>query len=230
MQVIEIVKALMPDLVGALRQRLRLGIGLADHDEKIHAEFCRCVARVVHAGCNFAVEEPHSLSCRDRITVHGSLVGLTVAYVGDYNNVSRSLGEACVMLGATLALACPVGYHADDAELERVNSLGPGAVTQTHRPAEAVVGAVAVHTDSWTSMGQEAEKQERSRAFEGYSVDDALMSQAAPGAAFYHCLPAYRGLEVSFKVIDGPASRVFAQAHNRMHVARGALAFLLGVR
>lgn len=162
--------------------------------------------------------------------VHGSLVGLTVAYVGDYNNVSRSLGEACVMVGATLALACPVGYHADDAELERVNSLGPGSVTQTHRPAEAVVGAVAVHTDSWTSMGQEAEKQERSRAFEGYTVDDALMSQAAPGAAFYHCLPAYRGLEVSAEVIDGPTSRVFAQAHNRMHAARGALAFLLGVR
>ena len=162
--------------------------------------------------------------------MHGSLVGLTVAYVGDYNNVSRSLGEACVMLGATLVLGCPVGYHADDAELERLNALGPGAVTQVHRPADAVVGALAVHTDSWTSMGQEAEKQQRSQAFEGYTVDEGLMARAAPGAAFYHCLPAYRGLEVSFKVIDGPASRVFAQAHNRMHVARGALAFLLGVR
>ncbi len=162
--------------------------------------------------------------------VHGSLVGLNVAFVGDYNNVSRSLAEACASLGATLVLACPVGYHADDAELERVNALGPGAVTQVHRPAEAVVGAVAVHTDSWTSMGHEAEKQERSRAFEGYTVDTALMAQAAPEAAFYHCLPAHRGLEVSAEVIDGPASRVFAQAHNRMHAARGALAFLLGVR
>ena len=162
--------------------------------------------------------------------VHGSLAGLCVAYVGDYNNVSRSLGEACVLLGATLALACPVGYHADEAELERVNALGPGAVTQFHRPVDAVCGAVAVHTDSWTSMGQEAEKRQRSQAFEGYTVDNALMAQAAPGAAFYHCLPAYRGLEVSAEVIDGPASRVFAQAHNRMHAARGALAFLLGVR
>ena len=162
--------------------------------------------------------------------VHGSLVGLSVAYVGDYNNVSRSLGEACVMLGATLALGCPVGYHADDAELERINALGPGAVTQVHRPAEAVDGAVAVHTDSWTSMGQESEKQQRSQAFEGYTVDSALMMHAASGAAFYHCLPAYRGLEVSNEVIDGPASRVFAQAHNRMHAARAALAFLLGVR
>jgi len=162
--------------------------------------------------------------------VHGSLDGLRIAYVGDYNNVSRSLGEACVMLGATLVLACPVGYHADDSELERVNALGPGALTQVHRPAEAVVGAVAVHTDSWTSMGQEAEKQHRSQAFEGYTVDAALMAHAAPGAGFYHCLPAYRGLEVSAEVIDGPASRVIAQAHNRMHAARGALAFLLGVR
>ena len=162
--------------------------------------------------------------------VHGSIEGLSVAYVGDYNNVARSLGEACVMLGATLALGCPVGYHADGGELERLNSLGSGAVSQVHRPAEAVVGAVAVHTDSWTSMGQEAEKQARSQAFEGYTVDDALMAQAAPGAAFYHCLPAYRGLEVAAAVIDGPNSRVFAQAHNRMHAARGALAFLLGVR
>ncbi|HQZ36331.1 MAG TPA: ornithine carbamoyltransferase [Ilumatobacteraceae bacterium] len=162
--------------------------------------------------------------------VHGSLDGLRVAYVGDYNNVSRSLGEACVMLGATLALACPVGYHADEAELERLNSLGAGSVTQVHRPADAVVGAIAVHTDSWTSMGQEAEKQQRAVAFEGYTVDGALMAHAGPGAAFYHCLPAYRGLEVSADVIDGPASEVFAQAHNRMHAARGALAFLLGVR
>lgn len=162
--------------------------------------------------------------------VHGSLVGLSVAFVGDYNNVSRSLAEACATLGVTLVLACPVGYHADDAELERVNALGPGAITQVHRPAEAVVGAVAVHTDSWTSMGREAEKQERSQAFEGFTVDTALMAQAAPGAAFYHCLPAHRGFEVSAEVIDGPASRVFSQAHNRMHAARGALAFLLGVR
>lgn len=162
--------------------------------------------------------------------VHGPLDGLRVAYVGDYNNVSRSLGEACVMLGATLALACPVGYQADDAELERVNALGSGAITQVHRPSEAVVGAVAVHTDTWTAMGQEAEKQERSQAFEGYTVDNALLAQAAPGVAFYHCLPAYRGLEVSAEVMDGPASRVFVQAHNRMHAARGALAFLLGVR
>ncbi|MGB8860753.1 MAG: ornithine carbamoyltransferase [Ilumatobacteraceae bacterium] len=162
--------------------------------------------------------------------VHGSVVGLPVAYVGDYNNVSRSLAEALVLLGGTLALGCPVGYHADDAELERLNALGPGSVTQVHRPAEAVAGAVAVHTDSWTSMGQEAEKQARKAAFEGYTVDDEMMSHAAVGAGFYHCLPAYRGLEVAAEVIDGPNSHVYAQAHNRLHSARGALAFLMGVR
>lgn len=161
------------------------------------------------------------------LQVHGHLDGLRVAYVGDYNNVARSLAEACVMLGATVTLGCPHGFHAPDDELERLNLLGTGQVHQVHRPAEAVASAVAVHTDSWTSMGQEAEKQARTQQFEGYTVDAAMMAAAAPGAAFYHCLPAYRGLEVAAEVIDGPHSQVIAQAHNRLHAARGALAFLL---
>jgi ornithine carbamoyltransferase len=162
------------------------------------------------------------------LQVHGAIAGLPVAYVGDYNNVARSLGEACVLLGATLTLGCPVGFHAPDEELERLNGLGSGAVAQVHRPSDAVAGAAAVHTDSWTSMGQESQKQSRKQSFEGFTVDAAMMAQAAPGAAFYHCLPAYRGLEVAAEVIDGPQSRVIAQAHNRLHAARGALAFLLG--
>ena len=105
--------------------------------------------------------------------VHGPLAGHTVAYVGDYNNVARSLAEACVLLGANVALGCPVGYHASDAELERLNLLGDGRVTQVHRADEAVAGAIAVHTDTWTSMGQEAEKDDRKQAFEGYTVTDA---------------------------------------------------------
>ena len=162
--------------------------------------------------------------------VHGSLAGQSVAYVGDYNNVSRSLAEVCLLLGANVSLGCPVGYHADDAELDRLRLLGTGTVVQVHTAAEAVVGAIAVHTDTWTSMGQEAEKQARKQAFEGYTVTPSMMATAQPGAGFYHCLPAYRGLEVSAEVIDGPNSHVFAQAHNRMHAARGALAFLMGVR
>lgn len=162
--------------------------------------------------------------------VHGSLAGARVAYVGDYNNVSRSLAEACVLLGAHVMFGCPVGFEAAPAELERLNSLGSGSVAQVHRAVEAVEGAIAVHTDTWTSMGQEAEKQARVQAFEGYTVTPSMMASAAPSAGFYHCLPAYRGYEVSAEVIDGPSSHVIAQAHNRLHAARGALAFLMGVR
>jgi ornithine carbamoyltransferase len=162
--------------------------------------------------------------------VHGPLEGQLVAYVGDYNNVARSLAEACVLLGANVSLGCPVGYHAFDAELERLNLLGTGDVQQVHRAADAVKGALAVHTDTWTSMGQEAEKDDRKQAFEGYTVTEQMMAGAAPNAGFYHCLPAYRGYEVAADVIDGPCSHVIQQAHNRMHAARGALAFLMAVR
>jgi ornithine carbamoyltransferase len=162
--------------------------------------------------------------------MHGPLTGQLVAYVGDYNNVARSLAEASVMLGADVSLGCPDGYHASDGELERLNLLGGGHVKQVHRASEAVEGAIAVHTDTWTSMGQEAEKDDRKLAFEGFTVTEQMMTRAAPNAGFYHCLPAYRGYEVAEDVIDGPRSHVIRQAHNRMHAARGALAFLMGVR
>jgi ornithine carbamoyltransferase len=162
--------------------------------------------------------------------IHGALIAQTIAYVGDYNNVARSLAEACVLLGADVALGCPAGYHASDTEVERLNMLGAGHVRQVHRAADAVVGAIAVHTDTWTSMGQEAEKDDRKQAFEGYTVTEQMMALADPHAGFYHCLPAYRGYEVAADVIDGPHSFIIQQAHNRMHAARGALAFLMGVR
>lgn len=160
----------------------------------------------------------------------GPLAGKTVAFVGDYNNVARSLAEASVLLGAHVSLGCPVGYGASDAELERLDALGTGSVRQAHRMADAVAGAHAVHTDTWTSMGQEVEKEARKQAFEGFTVDAATMALAAPGAGFYHCLPAYRGFEVAADVIDGPQSKVIVQAHNRLHSARAALAFVMGVR
>jgi ornithine carbamoyltransferase len=162
--------------------------------------------------------------------VHGELAGRTIAYVGDYNNVARSLAEATVLLGAELSLGCPVGFDAAQPELERLNMVGTGRVRQTHRAVDAVRDAIAVHTDTWTSMGQEVEKDARKQAFEGFTVDDEVMAAAASGAGFYHCLPAYRGFEVSASVIDGASSHVIAQAHNRLHAARGALAFLVGVR
>ena len=162
--------------------------------------------------------------------LHGPLAGARVAWIGDYNNVARSLGEACVMLGATVTYGTPEGYSPSVAELDRLNGLGDGEVRHTADPHAAVAGAIAVHTDSWTSMGQETQKQQRMTAFRGYTVTPEMMGEAATGAGFYHCLPAYRGLEVTADVIDGASSHVIAQAHNRMHSARAALAFLMGVR
>ena len=158
------------------------------------------------------------------------LGGRTVAYVGDYNNVARSLAEVSARLGMHVRLACPVGFEADEAELERITLLGAPTVEQGNRPIDMVVGADAVHTDTWVSMGEEADKEAKRQKFEGFTVDDDMMDAAGPEAIFMHCLPAYRGFEVTADVIDGPRSVVFQQGHNRMHAARGAVAFLLGIR
>lgn len=160
----------------------------------------------------------------------GDLADKTVAYVGDYNNVSRSLGEISALLGMHVRFGCPNGFDADESELERMLVLGAASVEQSARPGEAIAGAHAVHTDTWVSMGQEDDKEARRQAFEGYTVDAEMMGGADPAAVFMHCLPAYRGFEVSADVIDGPQSVVFEQAHNRMHAVRAVMAFLLGVR
>ena len=160
----------------------------------------------------------------------GTLSGRTVAYVGDYNNVARSLARACLMLGAQVRLGCPVGHDASADELELLERSAPGAISQSADPAEAVRSADAVHTDTWTSMGQEDEKALRRAIFSTYQVNDALMALASPTAVFMHCLPAYRGDEVAASIIDGPRSIVLQQGHNRMHASRGLLAFLVGVR
>lgn len=165
-----------------------------------------------------------ALTMRQRL---GDLTGRTVAYIGDYANVARSLAEISLLLGMKVQLACPVGFDASEAELERLKLIGAGHIVQTTRPHDAAAGADAVHTDTWVSMGQESEKEARRRAFEGYAVDDSVMNAANDDAVFMHCLPAYRGFEVTADVIDGPQSAVFQQGHNRMHAARAALAFVL---
>ncbi|HET9611027.1 MAG TPA: ornithine carbamoyltransferase [Acidimicrobiales bacterium] len=156
----------------------------------------------------------------------GDLAGATVAWVGDFNNVARSLSLGATMAGMKVRLACPPGYGPADDDLDRLRALG-GEPVVTHRPADAVAGAAAVHTDVWASMGQEAEAGERARAFEGFQVDDRLMAAAGPGAVFMHCLPAHRGEEVAATVVDGPQSVVFPQAHNRLHSMRGLLSWLI---
>jgi ornithine carbamoyltransferase len=180
---------------------------------------------------NLLSDRAHPLQAlADALTMErafGPLAGRRVAWVGDYNNVARSLGEVTARLGGHVAYACPPGFEPSRAELERLLLLGAPSAEHHWRPADAVKGADAVHADTWVSMGQEEEKAARVQAFEGFTVDEALMGHAAPGAVFMHCLPAYRDLEVTADVIDGPRSRVFEQGHDRLHAARGALAFLV---
>ena len=159
----------------------------------------------------------------------GSLDGRSVAWVGDGNNVARSLVLGAAMAGMEVRLASPAGHQLDEISIDAAAALG-GSVVSTTDPKEAVAGADAVYTDVWVSMGQESEASDREDAFAGYQVDSALMEAAAPGALFLHCLPAHRGLEVSADVIDGPSSVVFDQAENRMHAARGLLLWLMESR
>jgi ornithine carbamoyltransferase len=159
-------------------------------------------------------------------TAHGHLDGLTVAYVGDWNNVARSLGLALGMTGGALRLGCPPGYAPSDADLDQLANAGARPELH-HRPEDAVKGVDAVYTDTWTSMGQEGEAAARAKAFAGWTVTPALMAGAAPEAVFLHCLPAHRGAEVTATVLEGPASRVWPQAANRLPAARGILLWLL---
>jgi ornithine carbamoyltransferase len=159
----------------------------------------------------------------------GSLDGRVVAWVGDGNNVARSLALACALTGMEIRLAGPAGHRLDPVSVDAVKALG-GTVVETADPAEAVEGADAVCTDVWVSMGQESETDNRVDAFAGYQIDGGLMAHAAPGAVFLHCLPAHRGLEVAAGVIDGPASLVWPQAANRRHAMRGLLLWLEGER
>ncbi len=156
----------------------------------------------------------------------GSLAGRTLAWVGDHNNVARSLSLGAAMLGMSIRFACPPGYGPTDADLDRLTARGAVDVFAATRPVEAAKGADSVSTDVWASMGQEAESEERHRAFEGFAVDDAVMAAAEPHAVFLHCLPVHRGEEVSATVVDGPQSRAWPQAHNRLHAFRGLLWWL----
>jgi ornithine carbamoyltransferase len=158
----------------------------------------------------------------------GSLRGRTIAFVGDGNNVAASLAQAATMLGATVRIASPAGFELPESVQASVaQCAAPGARLElTTDPAAAARGADAVYTDVWTSMGQEAQGVERHRIFSPYQVNGALMSQAATGALFMHCLPAHRGDEVTDEVIDSPASVVFDQSENRLHTQKALLAML----
>ena len=159
----------------------------------------------------------------------GDLRNKTVAWIGDYNNVARSLVEACALDGMNIRIGCPEGYGAEAVELSRIANLGAASVQQFSSARTASTGAHVVHTDVFVSMGQEAETAKRMVDFKSFCVDSEVMANAAKDAIFMHCLPAHRGVEVMSEVIDGAQSRVVTQAHNRMHAARGLLAHLMGV-
>ncbi|AII44892.1 ornithine carbamoyltransferase [Synechococcus sp. KORDI-49] len=161
---------------------------------------------------------------------HGDLVGQTLAYIGDGNNVAHSLMLCGALLGVNVRIGCPDGFEPLPGVLDQARNLAQhGAkIDVLTDPGKAVAGAQAVYTDVWASMGQEQEQAEREQAFAGFCVDQALMDHAAPGAIVLHCLPAHRGEEISAEVMEGPASRIFDQAENRLHVQQALLAAVMG--
>ncbi len=156
----------------------------------------------------------------------GHLEGLALAYIGDANNMARSLAYAAGLSGIAMRIASPQGYGFTESDLRPMRRRGCEPV-QVSKPDEAVAGADVVYTDVWTSMGQEEEAVQRRKDFKGFTVNRGLMARAASGAIFMHCLPAHRGEEVEARVIDGPRSQVWPQATNRMHAAKGLLLWLM---
>ena len=160
----------------------------------------------------------------------GKLEGLTVAYIGEGNNVARSLALGCAMTGVNFRISSPRGYELDADSFSAVSMATLGwSVQQIDDPMEVAIGADAVYTDVWTSMGQESERDERLRAFDGYQVTLETLASAAPEVIFLHDMPAHRGEEVADGVMEDHRSAVLDQAENRLHTQKALLAFLLGV-
>jgi ornithine carbamoyltransferase len=151
----------------------------------------------------------------------------TIAFIGDGNNVARSLAFVCAKLGMKMVIASPAGYELDTETIEKANQLSAGSVTQTNDPAAAVLGADIIYTDTWVSMGQEDEKEKRQADFAGFQVNAELVGSAPSHAKIMHCLPAYRGVEITEEVVDSPNSIMFEQAENRLHFQRALLKKLL---
>jgi ornithine carbamoyltransferase len=167
----------------------------------------------------------------DLLTVRelfGSEKGRTVAFIGDGNNVARSLAVGCGRLGVNFVLSCPEGYGFDDTfKAQYSEKISPVLPAEVSNPATAVHNADVIYTDVWTSMGQEAERDERLRTFAAYQVNAALLSSAPARCRVLHCLPAHRGEEITDDVMDGPACAAFQQAGNRLHAQKAVLEWLL---
>lgn len=160
-----------------------------------------------------------------------TLKGLKLAYVGDGNNIVHSLLHGCAKTGMDIYVASPKGYQCDNqivSEALEDTKLSGSDIVLTEDPIEAVTDADVIYTDTWISMGQETEKEERIKVFMPYQVNSSLFSKAKEDAIFLHCLPAYRGFEVTKDIIDGPHSAVFDEAENRLHVQKAIMALLMG--
>ena len=157
----------------------------------------------------------------------GRLEGVKVAYVGDGNNVARSLAFAAAKFKMKLVVASPKGYELDWGTIEKTNGITADSVSITNDPADAVVGADVVYTDTWVSMGQENEKQKRLKAFKGFQVNSELLKSAPAGAKIMHCLPAYRDFEITDEVVESPNSIIFDQSENRLHFQRALVKKLM---
>jgi ornithine carbamoyltransferase len=207
-----------------------------------HALFARMGAALRRSGMdvplvNLLSDDAHPCQAvADVLTLReclGPLQGQTLTYVGDANNMARSLAKAALYEGMAVRIAAPAGYSFSPDELEALQKLGDAAgrgghVEQTDDPRQAVKGAGALYTDVWTSMGQEGERAERLAAFAGFTIDEDLLAQAPPAAIVLHCLPAHRGEEISDAVLEGPQSVVWRQAAHRRTAMRGILAWAVG--
>lgn len=169
----------------------------------------------------------------DALTIRehkGTLAGLTLAYVGDGNNMSNTYVELGALAGMHVRIGCPATHPTDASVVEEARAVAAttgGSIETFEDPREAVAGADVVLTDTWTSMGDEAEHDKRLAEFEGFQVNDALMAAAKPDAIFMHCLPAHRGEEVTDEVMDGPQSVIFDEAENRLHAQKALLSLLM---
>jgi len=169
----------------------------------------------------------------DALTIQenfGSLKGLKISYVGDGNNVALSLLHICAKLGADFTIATPVGYEIDPeavSEAEKFAAESGSSITQLNDPMEAVKGSQVIYTDTWVSMGQDEEAAKRAKVFPPFQVNQSLVNEAEKDVIVLHCLPAHRGEEITDEVADGPNSRIFPQAHNRLHAQKAILVKLL---
>ena len=189
-------------------------------------------ARTLHVINALTDEEHPCQALADALTMRerwGDCRGRTIAYVGDGNNVATSLTQVATMMGINVHVATPTGYRLPDAVVREARRMAQyGADVHTFDdPYDAARGVDAIYTDVWASMGEEGEAEERRVVFAPYQVNAALMNAAAPNALFMHCLPAHRGEEVTEEVLESPASVVFDQAENRLHVQKALLLTLL---